>query len=146
MEKGKFYSRYRDRNSFRFVAAYLIEEEGWKCKDIVKWLIGELKNCQTPLSVKKKKFRPMPDTASLLVYMGSILRDWVYNLTRCVGKVYKLYQVCNCFPRVSRDVAKIDLHRLKDIMCYLKKNNCIHPDDFVDLEKLLLKTCSKFNR
>ena len=146
MEKGKFSHRYRERGSFKYIATWLMEKKGWTCQDVIRWLIFELKNCDKPASSVGKKFNPQPETASLLVYIGSVLREWFYNLARCIGKKYKLNEWCNCFHRVSTDVIKVDIHRFKDMVCFLRKYGCIRDEDFTDVEVELLKICRQFSK
>ena len=146
-EKGKFYEQYRSGRGLKYVAPWLLEEKGWTCTELVMWFIDELIRCDEPVKFHLlKRYNPNPETASLVVYLTLAFRDWIYTLTECIGRKYKLHEKCNCFHKSSSDVGKMDIHRLKDMVCYLKKYGCITDADFEDLKRELLKICKRFGK
>lgn len=143
MEHGKFKDRYRAGRHVKSVIPWLMTEKGFTCKDAVIWLIDELKRCEEPNEWIMKQYHTPPELAALMVYISHELTDWLFSIADCLGRRYKLHEKCDCFHRWSRDAGKYDIHRLKDIVCYLKKQGCLHEEDLEYLRARLLKVCKQ---
>jgi len=147
MEHGKFRDKYRSGRNFKWVMSFLLQKKGLSCEEAVEWFVRELQNCDKEISDEVRKLtRPNVETLTVVIHLSDVLRSWIYRYTECIGKKRRLHEKCDCFHMSQTDISRFDLHRLKDIICFLKKYGCLPQDAFNELRAELYRVCRKFRR
>lgn len=132
----RFKDEYKKGRNLKTIYPSFIRR-GISKSDFLQWFISELENCEVPPKVPVRKVKAItPDEAIDIIKLSHHLKEWLMSVSRCLGSWYQLKDLCSCFPR-SYDIAKLDIARLKDIVCFLKQRGCLDEEDFLLLRKKL---------
>jgi hypothetical protein len=134
--KDRYTSSYTIKTFFKYAV-----KAGLSCSELVEKIVEELRLCEkhpaTPIA-----YTTLPaDKENAMIQFHEIISAWVRSRIPCIAPI-KMLKV-DGFPVITTKY-RLNIYKLKDIVCVLKDYKCISDKDFEELKRDLKRVCKTY--